>query len=64
MLLTFGAAVNKADNALGNTPLHFACLTGNTCAAKLLLDAKAEINVSNHKVSPSAKNIYLLLDYF
>ncbi|XP_052064868.1 palmitoyltransferase ZDHHC17-like [Mytilus californianus] len=49
MLLTFGAAVNKTDNALGNTPLHYACLTGNTCAAKLLLDAKAEINVSNHK---------------
>jgi ankyrin repeat protein len=33
-----------------NTALHYACLTGNTCAIKLLINANAEIDVSNKKV--------------
>ena len=50
MLLTFGASVNKRENQFANTALHYACLTGNTCAIKLLIDANAEIDVSNKKV--------------
>ena len=49
MLLTFGASVNKRENQFGNTALHYACLTGNTCAIKLLINANAEIDVSNKK---------------
>ena len=50
MLLTFGAGINKRENMFGNTPLHYACITGNTCAIKLLMDANVQIDVQNNKV--------------
>ena len=58
MLLTFGASVNKRENQFGNTALHYACLTGNTCAIRLLIDANAEIDVSNKKVIITKFNGY------
>lgn len=49
MLLTFGASINKRENVFGNTSLHYACITGNTCAIKLLMEANAKIDVQNNK---------------
>ncbi|XP_060566035.1 palmitoyltransferase ZDHHC17-like [Ruditapes philippinarum] len=49
LLLTFGAAVNKSDKFQQNTPLHWACTTGNNVVAKLLLDKGAELDALNAK---------------
>jgi ankyrin repeat protein len=57
LLLTFGAAVNKSDKFQQNTPLHWACTTGNNVVAKLLLDKGAELDALNAKVSTE---IYVL----
>ena len=50
LLITMGADINKQDKVNGNTPLHFACQTGNTCVVKILFDKKADLNFLNGKV--------------
>ncbi|KAK6192633.1 hypothetical protein SNE40_004074 [Patella caerulea] len=49
LLLTFGASVNKPDENLGNTPLMYACSTGNHTVVRLLLNSGAEIDITNSK---------------
>ncbi|KAL4225414.1 Palmitoyltransferase zdhhc13 [Mactra antiquata] len=49
LLLTFGAKVNTSDKYQQNTPLHWACVTGNNVVAKLLLDAGANLDAINAK---------------
>nr|XP_022323665.1 palmitoyltransferase ZDHHC17-like isoform X2 [Crassostrea virginica] len=49
LLITMGADINKQDKVNGNTPLHFACQTGNTCVVKILFDKKADLNFLNGK---------------
>ncbi|XP_041366401.1 palmitoyltransferase ZDHHC17-like [Gigantopelta aegis] len=49
LLLTFGAIVNKADKFQGNTPLHWACLTGNHVVINILLKRGASIDAENTK---------------
>lgn len=51
LLMTFGASANKADKVHGNTPLHWACFTGNTCVIAMLLKTTASIDALNAKVS-------------
>lgn len=50
LLITMGAGINKQDKVNGNTPLHLACQTGNTCVVKMLFDKKADLNILNAKV--------------
>jgi palmitoyltransferase len=47
LLLTFGASVNMRDYVNGNTPLHWACTSGNHAVTKLLLDAGADLTTLN-----------------
>ena len=42
--------MNKTDKYQQNTPLHWANLTGNNVAAKLLLERGADLDVLNMKV--------------
>lgn len=49
LLITMGAGINKQDKVNGNTPLHLACQTGNTCVVKMLFDKKADLNILNAK---------------
>ncbi|KAK3583275.1 hypothetical protein CHS0354_011162 [Potamilus streckersoni] len=49
LLLTFGANVNKRDKISGNTPLHWACQTGNTVVIKMLIEAGANLDALNNK---------------
>lgn len=50
LLITMGAGINKQDKVNGNTPLHLACQTGNTCVVKMLFDKKADLDILNAKV--------------
>lgn len=50
LLLTFGANVNTTDKVKGNTPLHWACLSGNHIIIKVLLGRGADIYAVNLKV--------------
>lgn len=50
LLLTFGAKVNTSDKYQQNTPLHWACITGNNVVAKILLDSGANLDAINSKV--------------
>ena len=43
LLIEFFADVNTVD-FMGRTALHLACLTSNSCVAKILLDQGAEVN--------------------
>uniref|UniRef100_K1R3S4 Palmitoyltransferase ZDHHC17 n=1 Tax=Magallana gigas TaxID=29159 RepID=K1R3S4_MAGGI len=49
LLITMGAGINKQDKVNGNTPLHLACQTGNTCVVKMLFDKKADLDILNAK---------------
>ncbi|KAJ8307797.1 hypothetical protein KUTeg_014653 [Tegillarca granosa] len=49
LLMTFGASTNKADKVHGNTPLHWACFTGNTCVIAMLLKTTASMDALNAK---------------
>ncbi len=48
LLVEHGADVNAAD-AKGNTPLHWAALSGNTTYAQVLLDLQADACIKNKK---------------
>lgn len=50
LILTFGASINKKDIANGNTPLHWACTSGNYAVVRLLVDAGADLMSQNNKV--------------
>lgn len=49
LLLTFGASLNKCDKYQQNTPLHWAAVTGNNVAAKLIVEKGADITAKNAK---------------
>ena len=50
LLLTFKAGLSKTDKFHGNTALHWASLSGNHVAARLLLEAGANTEIKNDKV--------------
>jgi len=52
LLLTFNVSVNLGDKYHKNTALHWAVLAGNTTVISLLLDANANVDAQNIKVSP------------
>ncbi|XP_052261110.1 palmitoyltransferase ZDHHC17-like isoform X1 [Dreissena polymorpha] len=49
LLLTFNASVHKSDRVNGNTPLHWAIVTGNNVAGKLLLKDGPNVDAVNLK---------------
>ena len=51
LLLTFNASVHKSDRVNGNTPLHWAIVTGNNVAGKLLLKDGPNVDAVNLKVN-------------
>lgn len=51
LLLTFNVSVNLGDKYHKNTALHWAVLAGNTTVISLLLDANANVDAQNIKVS-------------
>ena len=57
LLLTFNAKVNMTDDLMQNTALHLAAGSGNNVAAKLLLEAGADVEAKNQKVSACYKFI-------
>lgn len=53
LLLTFNVSVNLGDKYHKNTALHWAVLAGNTTVISLLLDANANVDAQNIKVTTS-----------
>ncbi|KAL4659567.1 palmitoyltransferase ZDHHC17-like [Arapaima gigas] len=53
LLLTFNVSVNLGDKYHKNTALHWAVLAANTTVISLLLDAGANVDAQNIKVSES-----------
>lgn len=53
LLLTFNVSVSLGDKYHKNTALHWAVLAGNTTVISLLLDAGANVDAQNIKVSLS-----------
>uniref|UniRef100_A0A8C6NIN8 Palmitoyltransferase n=1 Tax=Nothobranchius furzeri TaxID=105023 RepID=A0A8C6NIN8_NOTFU len=51
LLLTFNVSVNLGDKYHKNTALHWAVLAGNTTVISLLLDANANVDAQNIKVT-------------
>jgi len=51
LLLTFNVSVNLGDKYHQNTALHWAVLAGNTTVISLLLDANANVDAQNIKVT-------------
>ncbi|GAB5574055.1 palmitoyltransferase ZDHHC17 isoform X7 [Prionailurus iriomotensis] len=51
LLLTFNVSVNLGDKYHKNTALHWAVLAGNTTVISLLLEAGANVDAQNIKVS-------------
>ncbi len=51
LLLTFEAGLGKVDKFHKNTALHWACVSGNHISARLLLDAGANTEAKNDRVS-------------
>ncbi|KAK3103253.1 hypothetical protein FSP39_017853 [Pinctada imbricata] len=49
LLITFGASINKQNKVNGNTALHYACHSGNTCVIKMLLEKMVDLDVKNEK---------------
>uniref|UniRef100_A0A669B289 Palmitoyltransferase n=1 Tax=Oreochromis niloticus TaxID=8128 RepID=A0A669B289_ORENI len=56
LLLTFNVSVNLGDKYHKNTALHWAVLAGNTTVISLLLDANANVDAQNIKVSHGSVN--------
>uniref|UniRef100_A0A8C4E0V9 Palmitoyltransferase n=1 Tax=Dicentrarchus labrax TaxID=13489 RepID=A0A8C4E0V9_DICLA len=54
LLLTFNVSVNLGDKYHKNTALHWAVLAGNTTVISLLLDANANVDAQNIKVTLSS----------
>lgn len=54
LLLTFNVSVNLGDKYHKNTALHWAVLAGNTTVISLLLEAGANVDAQNIKVSLSS----------
>ena len=55
LLLTFNAKINARDEVMGNTALHLAAGVGNNIAAKLLIEAGADLEAKNKKVCESVE---------
>uniref|UniRef100_A0A3P8Q9B3 Palmitoyltransferase n=1 Tax=Astatotilapia calliptera TaxID=8154 RepID=A0A3P8Q9B3_ASTCA len=60
LLLTFNVSVNLGDKYHKNTALHWAVLAGNTTVISLLLDANANVDAQNIKVSHEKSNLPFL----
>jgi ankyrin repeat protein len=52
-LIDHGADVNAQD-CIGNTPLHLACISGRLAIVGVLLRANATLSISSDRVSPLA----------
>uniref|UniRef100_A0A668AGR8 Palmitoyltransferase n=1 Tax=Myripristis murdjan TaxID=586833 RepID=A0A668AGR8_9TELE len=61
LLLTFNVSVNLGDKYHKNTALHWAVLAGNTTVISLLLDANANVDAQNIKVTRSSQHDPLFL---
>lgn len=56
LLLTFNVSVNLGDKYHKNTALHWAVLAGNTTVISLLLDANANVDAQNIKVTLASRS--------
>ena len=50
LLLTFNASTSMVDKFHRNTALHWACMSGNHIAVRLLVEVGANVDVPNDKV--------------
>jgi len=50
LILLLGANVHARDTIDGNTPLHWACSSGNHSVFKFLLEAGSDVTGTNEKV--------------
>ena len=64
LLLTFKASLSKTDKFHGNTALHWASLSGNHVAARLLLEAGANTEIKNDKVIKLCTTVLLFFLVF